>query len=286
MKPLVSVVITTYNRAEYIERAIKSVLDQVYENIEIIVVNDCSTDNTKNILKRLESEKKIKVIENSENLKIPEASNKGIAFAKGKYIARLDDDDEFIDSQKIEKQVKFLEKNPDYVLAGGGMIKTDKFGNKIRKYNFLEKDEEIRKNILASSPFVHSTVLYRADAIKKVGGYEDEFNYFAEWDVWLKLGKIGKMYNFQEYFIHYLDWEINNSGYKRRNILVRRNIIEGFKLRNKYRKYYKGFVKSIILMIVGYFYSFVPNFFRTKFKRIFLEARKYIFGRTTYTYKK
>ena len=119
-KPLVSVILPTHNRAESITKAIGSVVLQTYENFEIIVVDDCSTDQTPEVLHKLAKEdKRIKIITNDKNLRLVRSLNKGIIFSSGKYIARIDDDDAWSNKEKLEKQVNFLEKNRDYVAVVG-----------------------------------------------------------------------------------------------------------------------------------------------------------------------
>lgn len=106
MKPLVSVIIPTYNRAITIKRAIDSVLRQSYKNIELIIVDDCSTDNTVNIVNSYEDER-IRMICLSHNSGANIARNKGICVANGEYIAFQDSDDEWL-RDKLETQLKYM----------------------------------------------------------------------------------------------------------------------------------------------------------------------------------
>ena len=111
--PLVSVIIPCYNAEKYVEEAVRSIMTQTYKNIEILVTEDCSTDNTLKILKNLEKEdSRIKVIQNKKNLKIVKSLNNMINIAQGKYIARMDADDISL-PERIEKQVRFMEENPE-----------------------------------------------------------------------------------------------------------------------------------------------------------------------------
>ncbi len=105
-KPLVSVIIPTYNRAVLVKRAIQSILDQTYDNFEVIVVDDASTDSTVTVIANIEDER-LKYIRHEVNGHASAARNTGIASAKGELIAFLDDDDEWFPS-KLEKQVPVL----------------------------------------------------------------------------------------------------------------------------------------------------------------------------------
>lgn len=107
--PKISVIIPTYNREKLIERSIKSVLNQTYKNIEVIVVDDCSNDNTKSIVNSIKDDRLI-YIKLSKNKGACYARNKGIEAASGKYIAFNDSDDVFY-KNKLEKQLKNLLNN-------------------------------------------------------------------------------------------------------------------------------------------------------------------------------
>ncbi len=263
---IISVIIPTYNGEKYIEKAVRSVLGQTYKNLELIIVDDGSTDTTSRIIKALqEKDQRIQVVKNEGNLGFVKSLNRGLEKSIGSHIARIDDDDEWIDSGKLEKQINFLKENPDHVLVGGGLISIDKNGKKFDRRLLPEKDEEIRKLILMNNCFGHSAVVFLKEAAEKVGNYDEEFGFFADWDLWLKLGEIGKMHNLQEYVMYYLDKEMVGH-YKGRDI-QRRKLIKNIKLRLKHRDYYPGLYKSILLAFGSYLYSFIP--FKIKLKLLF-----------------
>lgn len=108
---LVSVIIPVYNSEKFIKETIKTVQNQTYKNYELIVVNDCSTDNSKKIIEEeIKKDNKIKLINLKENSGVAIARNTGIDNAKGKYIAFLDADDLW-EKEKLEKQIEFMSKN-------------------------------------------------------------------------------------------------------------------------------------------------------------------------------
>ena len=256
--PLVSVILPTYNRSQFIEKAIRSVWTQTYAELELVVINDGSKDDTADILDRLSQEdSRITVIQMEKNSGIVAALNEGGLAAKGTYIARLDDDDFWSDDKKIEKQVNFLENNKEYVLVGGGVIRVDKDGKEIDRFLLPEKDEDIRKSILVDNVFVHTTVLFRKDAFEKTGGYNQEFLYVEDWELWMHMGTMGKLYNFQEFFVTYLDQEAGNKNYYR-NWGIRRNIKMSMSLKKKYRDKYPGYAKAAAVSWTSYIYSFLP----------------------------
>ena len=106
MKDLVSIIVPVYNAEKYLDDTINTVLDQTYTNWELILVNDCSTDNSVKVIKKYK-DKRIKLLNNKINSKAAISRNNGIKEAKGKYICFLDADDKW-DKEKLEKQIKFI----------------------------------------------------------------------------------------------------------------------------------------------------------------------------------
>lgn len=281
---LVSVIISTCNRADYIIKAVESVLSQSYRNIELIVVDNGSVDKTPEVVAKLgEEDHRIRIIINKTNFfSRGGSSNIGIREARGKYIARLDDDDYWADPRKLEKQVKFLDEHPNYVLAGGGMIGINKEGKELFRCLFPENDEDIRKSILFDNFFSHGTVVFRKDAWEKANGYDEEIDlpeFPEDWDLYLKLGKLGKFYNFQEYFLYYL--QAGQNTFRQNS---RRNLKINNQVRKKYRRDYPGFWKAFLLNQASYFYSFFP--FKKEFRPIFFKLGMKIFGPQSNRYVK
>lgn len=269
MDPLVSVVIPAYNREKYIKRAIKSVLSQDYQNIEIIITDDGSTDNTRDAVCSFK-DKRIKYI-CQENQGVSSALNKGIDFASGKYVATLHSDDYWIDDKKTAKQVSFLEKNSDYLMAGSGYINVTENGKEVSRVLNPETDEEIKKNMLFSCLFAASSALIRKETLRKIGGFDKNLKVGEDWDLLMKMGKLGKLYNFQEYFVCYQFSEKSLS-----NAYYRRSLKNNLILTKKYKKDYPFFQKAMFLRRLYYFYSFLP--FNQRLLLFFSKIKKLIFG--------
>lgn len=262
--PLVSVILPTFNRADSLSKAIESTLSQTYQNFELIIIDDCSIDQTSSLLKAYEQkDARIIIIRNEKNLGLVKSLNKGIQHARGAYIARLDDDDFWCDTQKLEKQVVFLEKNIEYVLVGGGQIRIDEKGKEIARYVFPETDEAIRRYILFNNPFAHTSVMFRKEAWEGVGGYDESLIFSEDWDLWMRFLRIGKAYNFKEYFVRYLQGTQNRS-----NEHMVRDALLNMRLRIKYRKNFPGFGKAFVWGCFAVFYAILP--FRLFIRHLFL----------------
>lgn len=273
--PLVSVIVPTYNRAKHIKKAIDSALNQTYRNIEIIIIDDGSTDETKEVLLPCFSDKRIRYFY-QKNQGVANARNNGIKNSEGKYIALLDSDDYWPAADKLEKQTEFLEKHQDYLLVGGGEISIDENGKELFLLLNPETDREIRKAMLFSCLISPSTAVFSKKAWELAGGFNENCSDLSEdWELFLKLGKLGKMYNFQQYFICYLHGRQNRSNFNRRP-----NLKYNIGLIKKYRADYPSFHKALFLRRFYYLYSFVP--FKENLMPLASKIKQLVFGKPAY----
>jgi glycosyltransferase involved in cell wall biosynthesis len=251
--PTVSVIMPTYNREEYVENSVESVLRQTYTDFEMIIIDDGSEDNTERVIKDID-DPRIIYEKNEKNLGIQKTLNKGIDIARGEYIARIDDQDTWIDKKKLDKQVNFLENNTDHVLVGtGAVVKSDR-NNEIFRYLKPHKDQEIRSKILQKNAFVHVSVVFSKRAAKSVGKYGEasEVEHVEDYDLWLKLGTIGKLHNIPDYCVVYVE---NEKGISKKNKLeqIRKNHYLIKKFKDDYPNYWKALIRYYIRLIVyGY----------------------------------
>jgi glycosyltransferase involved in cell wall biosynthesis len=199
MNPKISILITTRDRADFITKAIESVLNQSFADWEILVLDDDSKDNTKEIVNIYQTkDTRIKYYKNSPALGISKNRNKALSISSGKYIAVLDSDDFWLDKDKLQKQYDFLEANPDYVLIGSNIKIIDEKGNFIKETTFATENIDIRKKILKNNQIPHSTVLMKKNLIEKVGNYNEKISCVEDLDLFLKLGTLGKFKNLTE----------------------------------------------------------------------------------------
>ncbi len=271
-KPYVSVIITTFNRPKYLKEAITSVLKQDFADFELIIVDDCSpgtkTQGTINSF----NDGRIKYIRNKKNLGGNISLNVGLKAATGKYIAILDDDDVWISNEKLSQQVKFLEKNPEYVLVGTNIVVADyDTGEKILKSNAPYYDDDIRRRILLSNPIAHSSILCRREAMLKVGGYDESLPRGKDYDILLKLGTIGKLAVLPDYAVKY---RLPSS--KQRNIFKMRVGDTGAKIKIiwRYRKNYACAIRVLIREIFKYILFYLAQPFHKIISPIYETARK------------
>ncbi len=186
MKPLVSVIIPTYNRAEYLAEALNSVLAQTYADLEIFVVDDGSTDGTQEAVARYGS--KVTYIR-QDNLGVCAARNNALRQARGEYIAFLDDDDLWLET-KIEKEVAFLEANSDHGFVFAGFIYfSDDDPDKGRRV--LNQYETTTYKCLYGQNMIYSTsiVTLRKSCLDRVGFFDEDLIQSADYDLWLRLAK-------------------------------------------------------------------------------------------------
>lgn len=196
-QPLVSILMLTYNRAHFIKVAISSVIEQDYQNWELIIIDDGSTDNTETVIKNF-SDPRIKYIKHQENAGLFARRQESISYTQGKYTAILDSDDLWIDSTKLSEQVKFLEDNSDHVAVGTFITIISEAGTTIGSKQYAQSDSAIRAKILISNQFTHSSLMFRTKTINQTCGYQPTLA--EDLELILQLGKVGKLANLP--FLH------------------------------------------------------------------------------------
>jgi glycosyltransferase involved in cell wall biosynthesis len=186
-----------YNAGKYIGEAIDSVLKQSYPDFELLIVNDGSTDNTLEVISTFD-DPRIRVINKGVNKGIASALNIGLLVSKAKYIARFDSDDVCFPG-RLATQLNFLEKHPDYILTGGDAEYISESGEHLFHFKCISQtNDQIFKNMYLHCPFIHSSVMYRKDAVLKAGGYSLYAHNFEDYFLWARLHKYGKFNNLSE----------------------------------------------------------------------------------------
>lgn len=187
--PKVSIVISTYNRAHMVGRAIKSVLNQTYQDFEVIIVDDASTDNTEEVVKSFNDERLryIRHEVNSGGHAAPQ--NTGIEIARGEYIAFLDDDDEWL-PEKLEKQVnKFKSVLPDVGVIYCGIANIVEETGRVLQERMPTSRGDIFNTMLRGVFVAFPTVLVRKECFQKVGALDAELPGYYDWDMLIRISK-------------------------------------------------------------------------------------------------
>ena len=254
MAPRVSVLMLTYNRPQFIGKAIESILAQQFQEWELLVVHDGPNEEIPVVMQEWQKrDSRIHYFQRIVPGNIAEATNFGLAHARGEYIAILDDDDYWACPDKLSKQTGFLDGRPDYCCCGGGVIVVDPMGREQMRYLKPEHDERIKRRALMANPLAHSTTLYRREAALRVGGYDQTLAGFQDWDLWLKLGKFGKLYNFPDYFLYYRVWQGSGSFHQ-----SKRNTESALRITRRHRHDYAGFPAAIALAMLYHGYAHLP----------------------------
>jgi glycosyltransferase involved in cell wall biosynthesis len=225
--PLVSVILPCYNCSKYIEEAILSIINQTYKNLEIIITDDCSTDNSLQIIESLAKiDNRIIVIKNRENLKLIKTLNNMIDMAHGKYIARMDGDDiSMVD--RISRQVSFLERHNDFAVCGCQVIHIDENNNCIKKTLMPGRNTAIQSVKYYRTPFYHPSVMIRKGCLS-TNPYNETYIGAEDYGLWLKILKNHKGHNLSRRLLKYRihQKQISQSNNQRETINTIKNIFD------------------------------------------------------------
>ncbi|MCK4395677.1 MAG: glycosyltransferase [Candidatus Marinimicrobia bacterium] len=198
--PKISVVMSVYNGEKYLREAIESILNQSFKDFEFVIIDDGSNDSSAEIIKSYNDPRIIIIQQESSGL--AKALNNGIKKAKGKYIARMDADDISI-PERLEKQLDFLENLRECVAVGSNAKVIDMNGEYLYISSQPSTWKEIKKK-LPSSPFFHSSTMFRKDVAIECGGYYEEIrHHFEDMVLWNKMADRGELWNIEKPLIKY-----------------------------------------------------------------------------------
>ncbi len=246
--PLISVILPVYNANGYLPLALESIFAQTYKNFELIAVDDGSTDNSLDILKKYaKKDQRIKVYHNKRNLNIANSLNLGIKHAKGQYIARMDADDISL-PHRFQKQIHFLLKHPEVIILGGQVRTIDVNGKALGRKLFPILDNEIRESLYTSNPIQHPTAIINKFLLpKNFSWYNPSLPPAEDYDLFFRLGQYGKYHNLNHFVLKYRQY-LGSSTFK--------NPLKTFNVTKKVRKLavakygYQPSLKSKIINLV------------------------------------
>lgn len=252
---LVSVVIPSYNHKKYIEQLLISVRSQSYQNIEIIVIDDGSTDGSSEFLKSIQDKYKLHLI-CKKNEGLCATINKGLDLVRGQYITIIASDD-FMPEKRIEEQVRVISTSP-YDAIGGGMTIVDENSAVISYFKPLKSGEIFFNEMLFKNLICAPTVMFKAEAFSKFGRYNPDF-VIEDLYMWLKiLSKGGRIANFN----------YNWAYYRKNPALTRKKMDWYYQGLMQVLKEYKGHfgVVKVAIFINFIKYWLKVIFFRYKFR--------------------
>ena len=225
LKPLVSVIMPVYNAEQFLDRAIQSILNQTYDKWELLLIDDCSTDNSLKLINKY-SDPRIRLLVNETNRGIAQASNRGIEESKGKYIALLDDDDEAI-INRLELQVEYMEEHSDVAILGGRSIDMDEHDKILSLKGSVRNNPKLIKAMLlfGNVDFYNGTAMIRKNFIvDNQLRYRDGCYGMQDYRFYIESSKYGKITTLDQYLLKYREHENNET---------KRNLTEYAKKRAK-----------------------------------------------------
>ncbi len=197
----VSCVLPVYNGVTYLQSAVRSVLAQDYTDFELILIDDGSTDGTTDACRSIAAgDSRVKLI-GQENIGIVASLNRGIASARGEYVARMDADD-ICKLERFSRQVAFLDGHPDVVALGSRQNIIDSQGNFIHS---------TRGNVwrggthfpAAGITLCHPTVMFRRASFLKTKGYSEDFHAAEDYALWIEMSRFGRLAELQDFLLDY-----------------------------------------------------------------------------------
>jgi len=255
--PKVSIVIVSYNHAEYIRFAIKSILNQTYKNWELLIVNDNSQDSTKEILNKYKS-KKIKIINLKKNIGPYKATNLAFQKVKGKYIAILDADD-YSHPKRISSQVQELENHSEIGLVLTNYKLIDK-NNKFIKSNRFLTQKDFNKKFPCENLACNSSAMFRSKLIQELVFYNKDFFYMYDYNFYLKIFVISKIKIINKFYtFHRIHDNQRTNVIKKKKILKEYLLMLKFSMRHQLINLNNSclFLKIFLIICIKYFFAII-----------------------------
>ena len=186
----VSVLMSVYNGEKFLSEAVESILNQTFRNFEFLIIDDGSTDTSFQILSTYAAQdERVRIVRNDENVGLTRSLNKGLELSNGEYIARMDSDDISL-PERLSSQVDFLDKRQEIAVVGSGIQIIDENSTVVGS-RFPKNDNTFLKRnlILKNSAFAHSSVMFRKDVVMKTGGYDNDFRYAQDYELWSRISE-------------------------------------------------------------------------------------------------
>jgi glycosyltransferase involved in cell wall biosynthesis len=189
--PKVTVLMPIYNSERYVRYALESILDQRYIDFELLIIDDCSTDGSAEVLQSYD-DSRIRIMTNAQNIGLTRSLNKGLRYARGEYVARLDSDDIAL-PMRLQKQATYLDQHPEVGLVATGVELIDERGRATGSHVPHLSSERIYHFLIFYNCIFHSSVMFRLEVAKNLGGYDEAFELAEDADLWYRISRISRI---------------------------------------------------------------------------------------------
>lgn len=201
--PLVSILMPVFNCEAYLNESVPSLLKQSYENFELLIIDDGSTDKSLDILKDFAKQDKRIQVYTQENIGITKTLNKLIEYSKGDFLARMDADDRAF-PHRLNAQVEYLKDNPTTTAVGSSYELINEIGQPITVIKLPQKHDQIDTlHLEGHTSMSHPAIMMRKKSVVEVGGYDENIPTAQDIDLWLRLAEIGLLANLPDPLIQY-----------------------------------------------------------------------------------
>ena len=210
--PTVSVLLAVHNGGDFLAEALDTLLAQTLRDVEVVAVDDASTDGTADLLDRYAArDARVVVVRNERNLGLPASLNRGLAVCRAPLVARADADDAYL-PDRLARQVSFLDAHPAVGVVGCAFHGVGPDGRHLYTKRFVTDDATIRARMLFTSSFLHPGVVFRADVVRAVGGYDEAYWTAQDADLWVRLRDRTRFANLATPLVRYREHGTSISG--------------------------------------------------------------------------
>ena len=200
--PRVSVIMPAFNQARYCRAAIGSVLGQTLRDLELIIIDDGSTDDTGAIIDATAARDQRICVVHRRHAGVSASINLGILLARAENLARQDADDLSVE-HRLETQLAFLENHSNVAVVGADLLCIAEDGRPIRRISYPAGDADLHQELLRSCPIGHPATMLRRSMMMKVGGYRPIFDFAEDYDLWLRVSEHADLANIPMILVHY-----------------------------------------------------------------------------------
>ena len=225
--PKVSIITPTFNRAEFIEQAVSSVLGQTYANFELLIVDDGSTDNTRDLLEPALTDSRVRYFR-QENQGQSVARNRALSVAKGDFVCFLDSDN-YWPAEKLKKQIELFTQQPDYDVVYGDIIVIDEMGREVTRKNMSRYSDDIARYMIRDNCVSMNTAMARSRCFDELGAMSGKRRVADDYELWLRFSAKFRFRYVPEFFAYYRVMDDQISSDKTRRFDSNWQIINDFR---------------------------------------------------------